>query len=109
MRNATYIGISISEFWELTPYELNIALESYEKRKTDEIEEYNLKFKNESDLMIYQAFLISRWVWQDKVDINKIFKTDKKKNSMTDEQMLNQVKALNKLFGGEVIVDGAKE
>lgn len=54
---------------------------------------------------IYQAYLISRWVWQKKVDIEKILNTEKKK-AMTDEQMLEKVKALNAIFGGEVKVIG---
>lgn len=51
---------------------------------------------------IYQAYLISRWVWQKKIDIEKILNTEKQKKSMTDEQMLEKVKALNAIFGGEV-------
>jgi hypothetical protein len=52
---------------------------------------------------IYQAYLISRWVWQKKVDIEKILNTEKQKKEMSDEQMFEKVKALNAIFGGEVI------
>lgn len=59
--------------------------------------------KLEQKTSIYQAYLISRWVWQKKVDIEKILNTEKRKKAMTDEQMLEKVKALNAIFGGEVI------
>lgn len=55
---------------------------------------------------IYQAYLISRWVWQKKVDIEKILNTEKQNKAMSDEQMLEKVKALNAIFGGEVKVIG---
>ncbi len=101
MELATFIGISISEFWEITPFELNIAAKSYQQRREMEAEEYKTKFELEQKALIYQAYLISRWVWQKKINIEKILKSEKKK-AMTDEQMLEQVKVLNALFGGEV-------
>ena len=108
MELAFSIGISITEFWELTPYELRVAVRGYRKRKQTEADEYQMKFKNERDLAIYQAYLISRWVWAKKVDIEKILKDSNKPRGkkMTNEQMLAQAKALNALFGGEVIADG---
>lgn len=84
----------MSEFWEMTPDELNLSAEIYaEKKKQDE------------QNLIIQAYLISRWVWTKKIPIEKILEemgTKKEKNKMTDEQMLAQVKTLNTIFGGEV-------
>ncbi len=74
----------------MTPYELNLVVESY-KEKQRKIEEN----------MIIQAYLISRWVWSDKVDINKYI-SNKPKKTMSDEEILARVKMLNNLFGGEV-------
>lgn len=91
MKVATKIGMPISEFWEVTPYELSLVAEGYTDRRETEGKE-----------SMYQAYLISRWVWQKKIDIEKILEGKKEKKVMTDEQMLNQVKALNSLFGGEV-------
>lgn len=92
MELATLIGISISEFWDITPFELNLLAKGYAKRKEAEQKE-----------SIYQAYLISRWVWQKKIDIEKILNSNiKPQKNMTDEQMLAKVKALNVLFGGEV-------
>jgi acyl-CoA hydrolase len=75
----------------MTPAELNIYVEAYVENK-----------ENEQRENIYQAYLISRWVWAKKIDIKKYLNTSKKKKQMTDEQMLNQVKMLNAVFGGEV-------
>jgi hypothetical protein len=106
MEVAFSIGISISEFWEITPYELRTAIKGFGKRKEREAEEYQAKFKNEQDLLTYQAYLISRWVWAKKVDINAILKEKPKKKEMTDDEMLQQVMKLNALFGGEVKTNG---
>lgn len=86
------IGISIIDFWDITPFELNIAAKSYQKRH-----------ELESKELIYQAYLISRWVWQKRIDIKKILDDKKPKKVMTDEEMLAQVIALNAVFGGDVV------
>jgi len=109
MELAATIGISITEFWELTPAEFFILVKGYEKRKEIEAQEYMEKVKIQQILMVKQAFLISRWVWQKKVDIDRVLKSiikEEKTKEMTDEQMLAQVKALNALFGGEVRLVG---
>ena len=84
----------MSEFWEMTPAELNLSAEIYAEKK-----------KQEEQNMIIQAYLISRWVWAKEVPIEKILNelgTKQENKIMTDEEMLNQVKMLNNLFGGEV-------
>lgn len=106
MELATFIGISITEFWTITPAELNIAVRSFNKRKEIEAEDYAFKFKNEQKALIYQAFLISRWVWQKRINIKKILNEDKPNRQMSDEELLASVKALNKFFSGEVISVG---
>lgn len=109
MELAASIGIKTSEFYEMTPRELNIELKGYQKRKEFEAEEYKIKLKNEQRMLTIQAYQISRWVWVKKLDINKILKDMepmKAKKAMTNDDMLNQVKVLNKLFGGEVRDNG---
>jgi hypothetical protein len=109
MELATSIGISITEFWEITPYELSVAVKGFGQQKQREAEEYKAKFKNDRNLAFYQAFLISRWVWQKKVNIDELLKDKpEKKKVMTNEEMLAQVKMLNLMFGGEVI-DGTEK
>lgn len=95
MELATLIEITITEFWNITPFELSIAANSYRKRRETANKE-----------LTYQAYLISRWVWQKKIDIEKVLNTEKQMQPMTDNQMLERVKALNALFGGEVKIVG---
>lgn len=96
MELAAFAGINILDFWELTPFELGVAIRGYAKRREQEQRE-----------SIYQAYLISRWVWAKRVNIKSILKTkEPPKKEMTDEAMLEQIKALNKLFGGNEIEGG---
>jgi len=88
---AAYIDMDFREFWEITPAELNIKAEAYGKRREEEQKE-----------SIYQAYLISRWVWEKKLDIEKILKPKKPKKLISAKHMLNQVKMLNAVFGGDL-------
>lgn len=81
----------MSEYDDMTPYQLNMIIEETEKMK--EKEEKNL---------IQQAYLISRWVWAKKINIEEILGEKKEKKAMTDDEMLQQVKVLNVMFGGEI-------
>ena len=92
MELATSIGMSITEFWEITPFELSTVVKGYAKRQEQRQKE-----------SMYQAYLISRWVWAKKVDIKKYLGENKPKRKMTDEEMLERVKQLNALLGGEVV------
>jgi hypothetical protein len=108
---ATFVEIPISEFWEMTPYELNVAAKSYSKKKEMEVKE-----------KITLAYMTAMWTiqWLGKKHqrpkplkdiLDSIDKTDKEKGKrkvMTDEQMLAQVKVLNAMFGGEVRIIGEK-
>lgn len=91
METAAFIGISISEFNKMTPKEFFI----YEKGHLS-------KQELEQKQLIHQAYLISRWVWQKKIDIEKILEVKKEKKIMNDDEMLKQVQILNMIFGGEV-------
>jgi len=80
---------------DITPKVLNIYAKAYGKER-------ELRQKES----IYQAYLISRWVWQKRVDIEKVVNSidlkDPKDKEMTDTDMLEQAKRLNALFGGKV-------
>ena len=84
---------------------MSIALRGFYKRKETEAEEYHIKLKQERELSIYQAYLISRWVWAKRLNIKEILRSldDKPKKVMTDKEMLAQVRLLNQMFGGEEI------
>ncbi len=97
MRLAALIGISIGDFWDMTPAELYIYAEAYgDRRRAENVERQQLD--------ALQAYLISQWVWQKRINIKKILADiasgAKQKEEMTDEQMLRRVKALNAMFGG---------
>lgn len=63
--------------------------------------------QTERALLVEQALLLSRWVWKKQIskqDIDTLLKVDKQQPSkqMTDNQLLQQAKILNAIFGGEV-------
>jgi len=100
MELAASIGIPVSEFWEMTPYELNVYAKAYFENKKNE-------FKEKLTLEYYNAMWTIQWLGkksQHPEPLDKILENiDKpKKKEMTDEDMLKQVMVLNKLFGGEV-------
>jgi hypothetical protein len=72
--------------------DLNIAVKAHKDKETKEQQE-----------QIYQAYLISRWVWQKEINIKKILRDMEEPGNepMTDEQMLAKVKTLNTMLGGE--------
>lgn len=92
MELAASIGVPITEFWDITPFELSTVVKGYAKRQEQRQKE-----------SMYQAYLISRWVWAKKIDIKKYLGENKPKRRMTDEEMLDRVIVLNKLFGGEIV------
>ena len=90
MELAAFIGVPFSDFWDMTPFELNLVAKGFARR--NEIEQKQ---------SIYQAYLISRWVWAKRINIKKILEDPvKEKKQMSDDEMLKQVRKLNKLFGG---------
>ena len=82
--------MSMLEFWEISPKELALAINGYIKRQETRNKE-----------SIYQAYLISRWIWAKKINIKEILEV--KEEEMQPENMLNVVKALNAKYGGKVI------
>jgi len=87
----------------MTPYELNIYAQTYSEKQQEEMQE-EMKEK------ITLAYLNSMWTiqWlgkrhQQPKPLKEILKNiGREKKRMTDEQMFNQVKVLNAVFGGEV-------
>ena len=99
MKLAAEIELPFSEFWELTPYEFNLIVESYSNKKKE-------NFKEKISIAYYNAMWAIQWLGK-KQDHPKplqeiLDSLYKEKKVMNDEDMLNQVMALNKLFGGTV-------
>lgn len=93
LKLAAFIDVGINDFWIMTPYELNVYAEAYSSKE---------KAKNKE--LLYHAYLISRWVWAKKLDIKSILDIKEEKKVMTDKEMLEQARALNRLLGGKEII-----
>ncbi|HHV42727.1 MAG TPA: hypothetical protein GXX72_07810 [Clostridiaceae bacterium] len=99
MRLAISVEIPMSEFWQMTPKELNLIAENYREKQKQE-------FKDKLSLEYYNAMWTIQWLGEkseqprplDEI-LDNLFK---EKKIMTDEDMLNQVMVLNRLYGGEV-------
>lgn len=99
MELAAQIELPFSEFWELTPYEFDLVSSNYfEKQKQD--------YKDKLTLEYYNARWTIQWLGkksQQPRPLSEILDNlYKEKKAMTDEQMLEQVKVLNKMFGGTI-------
>ena len=86
------MGISLSDFWRMTPYEFFLYIESYA-----EVEE------ERSKQLIAQAYYTEVFARMKKLPkLEKILNSTKPKKKQTDEEMLEVVKKLNSMFGGEI-------
>lgn len=92
LKTAIHIGVSLSEYEYMTPYELALHIEAYFERK--ELE--------------HQTSITLVWLGEYYHRIKKLPPLKKvidevmgkEKKQMTDEQMLEKAKSLNALFGG---------
>lgn len=99
MKLAISVEIPISEFWEMTPMELNMVAEHYFKRERKEYEE-----------KVTLAYLNASWTiqWLGKKSnhpkpLAELLNIKEEKKAMTDDEMLEKVKLLNNMLGGEEI------
>lgn len=101
LETATLIGVSPLEFWKLTPFEFNLMVKSH-----------SIKTKAENNEKITLAYVNALWMAQwmagksKPPTLAKILDQDRPKEVMTDQQMLERVKQLNAVFGGEVKSSG---
>lgn len=78
----------------MTPYQLNLIASDYIEKQKEESEEELIK-------VYLMALWTSRWVWAKKVPkFEELLGKPKKPKS--PEQMLEEVKKLNAMFGGTV-------
>lgn len=93
------IGISYSEFWDMTPHEINL----YATAKQDSILE---AFKRDIQVAYYGAYFHN----SKRPNLNKVLseidknksKSIKNRKEMSDEDMLKMAQSLNTIFGGKV-------
>lgn len=96
------MGVSRSEFDNMTPRELYLYAEAYTQKLDAEQE------RKQHEIYV-SALLISRFVFAKHIPkYEEIFKKQQREDSMSDEAMLATVRALNAQFGGEeVMLHGA--
>lgn len=94
MKIATLCCLSPLEFWELTPYEFSLVVNAYSKRREEEAEE-------KLTLAYINAMWTIQFLGKNKPKLDDVLKKNHKKE-MTDEEMLNQIKLLNNILGGEI-------
>lgn len=85
--------LSLSEFWNLTPYEFFILVEAYTENEEERSKE-----------LIIQAYYTEAFARMKKLPkLDKILNSTKSKRKQTDEEMLRVVEELNRKLGGEII------
>jgi hypothetical protein len=92
LKIATLCSLSPLEFWELTPYEFSLIVNSYVKKKEEETDE-------KITLAYINALWTIQFLGKDKPKLDD-FLNKKHRKEMTDEEMLNQIKLLNNVLGG---------
>lgn len=88
------MGISLRDYDEMTPHELNMHIEEYAAAQEG-------KQQNELALAWINAYL-QRVKKMPK--LKEITGKQLQKKKMTDEEMLEQIRALNKIFGGKEVI-----
>lgn len=98
LKSAILIGLSVEEFNYLTPYELTLHLEAHFERQEAELKE------RLTLVWLGEYYHRTKRLPKLKDELRKI--SGESKKVMTDDQMLEMVKSLNKQFGGKVIKGG---
>lgn len=93
MKTAIRIGISIKDYEDMTPHELNLSVWGYNER---------MKLENKNNLTL--AYLIAGWSKAKRMpSLKKILGEEDKPKVQSDKDMLAKVMALNAAFGGKII------
>jgi hypothetical protein len=92
------IGISLSDYNEMTPYELDIAMKAYRQKMIQQQEE--------NIAVAWLGEYFHRLKKLKKLE-EYLPKENKPKRIMTDEEMKQQVIKLNALFGGNIEPKGS--
>lgn len=88
--------VSPLEFWELTFFELQKIIDIYRNKKNEE-------GKEKITLAYLNAMWTIQWLGKNKPKpLNEILGEKKEKKAMSDNEMLERVKMLNAMFGGEI-------
>jgi hypothetical protein len=100
LRTAIHIGIGLTEYDEMTPYELTIHTEIFTEKEKQNYED-----------RVTIAYIGEWFHRQDKLEIsilNKMLGKEEQTKEMSDDEMLETVNKLNALFGGSVVTQGGE-
>jgi hypothetical protein len=90
LETAALIDINPLTFWELTPFEFSLMVKAFSK-----------KTKQEQEDKLVLTYLGAAWQRAKKMpSLESIIGKQASKKEMSDKDMLQVVKALNKAFGG---------
>ncbi|NRF91528.1 hypothetical protein HQN89_10905 [Paenibacillus frigoriresistens] len=96
LRAAAGVGINITEYNEMTPYELSVYIQEYNK--------YEVFMQKERISAAYMGAYFERVKnWPKLEDVFKKDKQPEDKKEQSDADMLAEVKRLNAMFGGTVV------
>lgn len=96
MKTAIHLNISMSDYNEMTPYELALHLEAFIERTEEE--------KNEKLTLVWlgEHYHRIKKLPSLKQELERL-RSEDKAQPMSDEEMLKVVERLNSQFGGKVI------
>lgn len=86
--------MSVAEFWAVTPGQLLTAARVYRRRRRDEEQTVNYR-------LYLLASMTASFVWAtERPSFETLFGGGNKTGGMTDRQMLDMVRGLNRAMGG---------
>lgn len=96
---AARLGISLSEYNDMTPHELNIYIQAYKEKIQYENDKMQADYETAITIAYLQARWTIQWLGKNKPDpLHKILGI--KPKEQTPEEMLEEIKRLNMEMGG---------
>jgi hypothetical protein len=93
MKLAAQIGLSILEFWELTPLEFELMVNAYTE-----------KISQEQEDNLVMTWLGAYWQRVEKLpSLKKVLGKDQVKKQPTAEEMFEEIKRMHSSMGGKTI------
>jgi SOS-response transcriptional repressor LexA len=101
LKSAIHIGISLTEYNDMTPYELSLCIIDFNEKQKAHID----KEKSQLEEKLMVAYFGAYWQRVEKLspkNLEDVLKrlNHQEKKKMTNEEILNEVKKLNAAFGG---------
>lgn len=101
MRSATTAGVTVERFWQLTPTEICIEIEAWDKRQ--EIQDYRVGLLCASILEPHRNVELHPKPFTPQEFMPK--KLSNAQKEQTPEEQLEIIKMLNAALGGELVIN----